>query len=326
MSVFTVVLFSFLAAGSLILIFFLLALVVQNSPRARIRERMTALSYNNPPTSSVEVQRLLKGSHYTESPTVHHFLAQLPFAPQLELLLERANINVTVGTLLLFCLCTGGMAWFFAFTFFHQPFPFALLVGALAASMPYLYVRLLAHRRLQRFLEQMPDGLDMMSQGLQIGLGLTQAQRYIAKEAPDPIGTEFSVFLEELNLGLPVREALERFQQRIPLPETRLFSTAVLVQREVGGNLAEVLNNLAHIIRERFRVEREIRTLTAQNRISAWIVCSLPPLLYAYQSLMDLALMHEVVHNPIGRLMLIAALVMEILGILVFRRLLRLHI
>jgi tight adherence protein B len=172
----------------------------------------------------------------------------------------------------------------------------------------------------------MPDGLDMMSQGLQIGLGLFQAQRYIAKNAPDPIGTEFSVFLEELNLGLSVREALEKFQQQIPLPEMCMFSTAVLVQREIGGSLAEVLNNLAHLIRERLRVEREIRSLTAQNRLSAWIVCSLPPLLCAYQFFIDPALMHEVVRNPIGQLMLIAALVMEILGILIFRRLLRLHI
>ena len=325
MSIFAIIFFSFLAAGSLILMVFLLALAVQNSPQARIRKRMTAIN-RYPLASSAEVQKLLKGSLYSEIPTLHQFLVQLPFARQLDLLLERANLNISVGKLLLFCLCTGGIGLFFASTFFNQPFPLALLAGALAAAVPYLYVKILARRRLRRFLEQLPDGLDMMSQGLQIGLGLTQAQSFVAKEAPDPIGTEFSIFLEELNLGLPVREALVGFQQRIPLPEMRLFSTALLVQRDVGGSLAEVLNKLADVVRERFRVEREIKTLTAQNRMAAWVVCGLPPVLTAFMFATDPVLMHETAHNPIGRMMLIMALVMEILGILAFRRLLRLHI
>jgi len=325
MNVFLIAFFSFLAATSLIIGLVLLTLAVQSSPQARIRRRMTTIS-RNPHASQAEIQRLLKGALYSELPWLHHLLARLQFARHLDLLLERANLDISVGFLLLFSLSTGGSVFFFAFALFSQPFPLALLAGALASSGPYLYVGYLARKRLRRFLEQMPDGLDMMSQSLQAGLGLNQAQVLIAKEAPDPIGTEFAIIMEELNLGLPVREALEGLQQRMPLPELGLFSTALLVQREVGGSLAELLNKLADVIRDRFRIEREIRSLTAQNRMAGWVVCSLPPFLTAFMFAMNPALMNEVISAPVGWMMLIAALVLEIVGILTFRRLLRLHI
>jgi tight adherence protein B len=165
-----------------------------------------------------------------------------------------------------------------------------------------------------------------MAQGLHAGLGLSQSQAYVAKEMPDPIGTEFSVFMEELNLGLPVNAALHNLQDRMPIQETRLFSTALIVQRDVGGSLAELLNKLADIIRERFRIEREIKTLTAQNRMAAWVVCTLPPALFLFMYATDPKLMTEVMENKVGWFMLMAALALEIVGIFVFRRLLRLHI
>ncbi len=102
---------------------------------------------------------------------------------------------------------------------------------------------------------------------------------FVAKEMPDPMGTEFSVFIEEVNLGLPLADALKKFEERMNLPEVRLFNTALMVQREVGGSFAELLIKLSTIIRDRFRIERLIKSLTAQNRVSAWTVCSVPPFL-----------------------------------------------
>jgi len=325
MSISFIILFSFLTAGSLIVLGFLLTQAAQHSPQVLMRKRMAAIN-GDPLAAEMDPQRITKGTLYSEIPLLHSFLAQLPFTPQLDLLLERAHVQMSVARLLFFCLCMGGMVFFFASMVFHQPFLFAFLMGGGASSLPCLYVKYLARKRLRRFLEQMPDGLDMISQGLQTGLGLTQAQGFVAREAPDPIGTEFGVFLDEMNLGLSTRGALTKFQLRVPLPEMRLFSTALLVQREVGGSLAEVLNKLADIIRERFRVEREIRTLTAQNRLAALVVCSLPPAVAALMFFTDPTLMNETIQTSIGRGMLIAACVMEGLGILAFRRLLRLHI
>jgi len=140
------------------------------------------------------------------------------------------------------------------------------------------------------------------------------------------MGTEFSVFIEEVNLGLPLNDALKKFEERINLPEVRLFNTALMVQREVGGSLAELLNKLSNIIRDRFRIERLIKSLTAQNRISAWTVCSVPPFLAVFMFIRESEMMNKMMQSPTGRGMLAAALVLEICGILTFRKIIKIHI
>jgi tight adherence protein B len=140
------------------------------------------------------------------------------------------------------------------------------------------------------------------------------------------MGTEFSVFIEEVNLGLPLADALKKFEERMSLPEVRLFNTALMVQREVGGSLAELLNKLADIIRDRFRIERMIKSLTGQARMSAWVVCSVPPFLAVFMFIREREMMDMMMSDANGRMMLAAALVLEVLGILVFRKLIKIHI
>jgi len=269
---------------------------------------------------------LLKDALYSEIPSFHRFLSDIPLAKNLDLLLDRANLNIGVGLFILLSLSTAAIAVAILIAIFNQPISLSVFGAVLTAIGPYVYVKYLARKRMRKFLEQLPDGLDIMAQGLKAGLGLSQAQAYVAREMPDPIGTEFAVFMEELNLGLPIGEALKNFLERLPLPEMRLFSTALSVQREVGGSLAELLNNLADVIRERFRVEREINSLTAQNRMAAWVVCSLPPVLFAGMYTIDPKMMSETAASDIGWFMFMTAMILEITGILAFRRLLRLHI
>jgi tight adherence protein B len=209
---------------------------------------------------------------------------------------------------------------------FGRHFALSFISGLMAFFGPYFYVKYLGWRRLRGCLEQLPDGLDMITQGLKAGLGVTQALVFTAKEMSDPMGTELSVFMEELNLGLPLMDALKNLQARVPLQEIRLFSTAMLVQREIGGSLAELLTKLADVIRDRFRIERQVKSLTAQNRLSAWVVCSIPPLLAAFMFAMDPVMMKEMLADPVGQMMLAAALALEVVGILAFRRLIRVHI
>ena len=192
--------------------------------------------------------------------------------------------------------------------------------------MPYLYLRHLAKKRLRSFLEQLPDGLDIIARGLEAGLGLTQAIVTIGREMPDPIGTEFAIFVEELNLGLPLAEALRKFQVRMPLQEARMMSTAMIVQREVGGSLAELLTKLSDMVRDRFRLERQVRTLTAQNRMSAWVVSSLPVLIGLAMLWTDPEGLNEAMAHPIGQVMFMAALFLELIGIAAFRKLIQIRI
>ena len=324
MSIFVISVFSFMAAMSLIIIAFMLPMAVQNSPQARIKRRLTAIGRMNY-ASKAEIQNLLKTSVYSEIPWLNAVLSRIQLLQRFDLLLERANLDMTLGVFLTCSVVLGGVA-FALLLILGQPLPMALVVGVFALVCPYLYVKYITWRRLRRFLEQMPDGLDMISQSLQAGLGLTQAMVFVSKEMPDPLGTEFSVFIEEVNLGLPIADALKKFEERMALPEVRLFNTALLVQREVGGSLAELLNKLSDIIRDRFRIERLIKSLTGQNRMSAWVVCSIPPFLAVFMFIREQATMNDMLSDPIGRTMLAAALGLEILGIVVFRKLIKVRI
>ena len=324
MNLLVIVLFSFLAAMSLIIVMFFVPMAVQNSPQARIKRRLTTVGRAGY-TSRADVQNLLKSSLYSEVPWVNALLSRVPVAKHLDLLLERANVDMTLGLFILCSLFASGVA-IFLFLIVGQPFSLAVVVGLLALGCPYFYLKYITWRRLRRFLEQLPDALDMMSQSLQAGLGLTQAMVFVAKEMPDPLGTEFSVFIEEVNLGLPLADALKKLEERMALPEVRLFNTALLVQREVGGSLAELLNKLADIVRDRFRIERLIKSLTGQNRMSAWTVCSIPPFLGVFMFIREPQMMNDMLNDPMGRAMLAAALFLEIIGIFVFRKLIKVHI
>jgi tight adherence protein B len=322
MTIFLLAILAFLALSSLFIAIILLTQVAESSPQTRVRKRISTLGSSYTGATAP----LLKDALYSEIPSFHRFLSGIQSAKNLDLLLDRANLNIGVGLFILLSLSTAAIAVAILIAVFNQSIGLSVFGAVLTALGPYVYVKYLARKRMRKFLEQLPDGLDIMAQGLKAGLGLSQAQAYVAREMPDPIGTEFAVFMEELNLGLPIGEALKNFLERLPLPEMRLFSTALSVQREVGGSLAELLNNLADVIRERFRVEREINSLTAQNRMAAWVVCSLPPVLFAGMYTINPKMMNEVAASDIGWFMFMTAMILEITGILAFRRLLRLHI
>ena len=324
MSLLLISIFAFLSAVSLIVILFMLPMAVQDSPQARIKRRLTTIGRLDSATRA-EVQSILKTSIYSEIPWLNNMLSQIKIVRMIDLRLERANLDMTPG---MFLLCSVGAAGvtFFLTSIIGQPTLLCFVFALVALFCPLFYLQFIIWKRLRKFLEQFPDGLDMISQSLQAGLGLTQSMVFVAKEMPDPLGTEFSVFIEEVNLGLPLPEALKKFEERMNLPEVRLFNTALIVQREVGGSLAELLTKLSNIIRDRFRIERLIKSLTAQNRVSAWTVCSVPPFLAVFMFMREPEMMNKMMQNPVGRAMLATALVLEIVGILVFRKIIKIHI
>jgi tight adherence protein B len=324
MSIFLITIFSFLAAMSLIVILFILPMAVQDSPQARIKRRLTAVGRLDDASRS-EIQSLLKTSVYSEVPWLNQLFSRIQLIRRIDLMLERANVDMTPGLFLLCCLGAAGVTFFLTFLLGYSTIVSSVF-ALIALFCPYAYLQTIIWKRLRKFLEQFPDGLDMISQSLQAGLGLTQSMVFVAREMPDPMGTEFSVFIEEVNLGLPLGDALRKFEERINLPEVRLFNTALMVQREVGGSLAELLTKLSTIIRDRFRIERLIKSLTAQNRVSAWTVCSVPPFLAVFMFVREPEMMGQMMQNPTGRSLLAAALVLEVVGILVFRKIIKIHI
>ncbi|HTM09363.1 MAG TPA: type II secretion system F family protein [Verrucomicrobiae bacterium] len=324
MSLFFIIPFVFLATASVVVTVILLVAAMQTSPQARIRKRLGTL-IANPTASQRELRALLKDSSYSEIPWLQNTLTRTDFVRRVAVVLERANLDITPAVFILMSVSVG-VAIMVLMSVFGWDFFASLLSGLAAATIPYAYASFLSRRRLRRFLEQLPNGLDLISQGLKAGMGLTQAMVFVAKEVPDPMGTEFSIFMEEMKLGLPLNDALKGLQNRMPLAEVRLLGTAMLVQKEIGGSLAELLTKLSDVVRDRFRIERQIKTLTAQNRLSIWVMSLLPPAVAGFVSAIDPKSMNAAWHSPVGKAMLLIACGFEIVGILTFRKLARVHI
>ena len=216
-----------------------------------------------------------KAELFSAVPWVNRWLLKIEFAPRLRSILYQANLKWTVGTLLLMsavsCFLPAYVVNLRVHTFF-----IAAVIGAVTGSLPLLFVLKKRGMRFGKFESGMPEAIDLMVSALRAGHSLVSALGLMAAESPDPIGPEFRICFEEQNYGLELRTALQNLVSRVPLQDLRIVVTAILIQKECGGNLAEVLDNTSQIIRERFRLRREIRTYTAQGRLTGWILSLLP--------------------------------------------------
>jgi tight adherence protein B len=234
-------------------------------------------------------------------------------------LIAQAGLSITVGTVLLaavfLALVTGGLVAFFASSTL-----LAIAAAAAAALMPIVYVRRAARRRLATFEEQFPEAMDLIARALRAGHALNTALQMAGDEIADPVGVEFRTLFDQQNFGMSIPEALRAFAIRVPLVDARFFVTAVLTQREAGGNLAEVLDKLAAVIRDRFQVKRQVQTISAHGRITGFVLGFLPPTVALILFIIAPEHMHLLVSDPIGVDMVIAAVVMQVIGVLIIRR------
>jgi len=240
-------------------------------------------------------------------------------------MLSQADIQITVGRLLMFCVSAGFMATFAAYTIFDSILV-VIVMGAAAAAVPVLHVMWVRKKRLAKFLEHLPDALDLMSRSLAVGHAFSESLYQVATDMPEPISTEFRLTYEEQKLGLSLKSALERLYERIPLLDLRLCITAILIQRETGGNLAEILEKVSHTIRERFRIMEEFRTMTTASRGSAWILCGLPFFIIFIVMALNPTYMLPLFYDQRGNYVVAIASVMQLLGMLTIRKILSIKI
>jgi tight adherence protein B len=196
----------------------------------------------------------------------------------------------------------------------------AIVLGIAAAFAPYLAVRYAASRRLQQFEDQFPQAIDLIASSLRAGHAFITGVSMVSDEVADPTGAEFRLLYDHQNYGMPLPDALKSFAKRVPLLDARFFITAVLTQREAGGNLAEVLDNLSGLIRERSRVKRQVRVASAHGRVTGWILSLMPPALALIMVIIAPAHMKNFIDDPIGVRMIILALVLQVAGTLAIRR------
>lgn len=273
-----------------------------------------------PPGSPRRTQRRLSAIG-----TLDRFLHGKGFAARMAEELAGAALPLRVGEYL-FIRWTCGLALALA-TNLVAPNPFfAASAGVAGYVAPALYVRQRRRQRLDRLNEQLVDALALIAGGLRAGYSFLQGIESVVRELPPPIGEEFKTVLADLSIGVTTDEALLNFRRRVPTEDVDMVVTALLIQRPSGGNLAEVLDNIAQTIRERLRIRREVRTLTAQERMSGYVVGALPVIALGFLSLTNPGYLDVLFGTPLGRAMLAGAGVLELAGFLIMRQIIDVHL
>ena len=275
--------------------------------------------------SSDEIVDLRKQELLSAVPWLNRWLLRLEVAPRLRILLYQAHLKWTVGGLLLM-----------SFTCFLIPtyliylrtetIILALLIGLLLGGAPIFYVLAKRRQRFGRFEQGLPEAIDLIVSALRAGHSLVSALGLVADESPDPIGPEFKICFDEQNYGLDLRTAMDNLVARVPIQDLRIIVTAILIQRSSGGNLAEVLDKAAYLVRERFRLRRQVQTHTAQGRLTGWILTFLPLVLGIALYLVNPATMSLLWHRDLGIKLLYSAGVMTIVGALVIRKIVNMEV
>ncbi|MFN0086073.1 MAG: type II secretion system F family protein [Blastocatellia bacterium] len=272
-----------------------------------------------------ETLQVLRKELLSEIPSLNQWLLQMRLATRLRRMIEQADMNVTVLRLSMFAAMLGLMGWMAA-SFFTGALLLVIASAMAAASLPFIHVWRKRQKRFNAFMALLPDTLELMSRGLSAGHAFTEALRMVASEMPEPIAGEFGKTYEEQNLGLSYKLALKNLTARIPLLDLRLCVTAILIQRETGGNLAEILEKVAHTIRERFRIIEDLKTLTTSSRMSAWVLCGLPLFIAVMVNFMNPEYMDPLWRDPRGQKLVYLAAVMQIIGMLLIRKIMHIKI
>jgi tight adherence protein B len=258
-------------------------------------------------------------------PWLNRWLLRLEVAPRLRVLLYQANLKWTVGVLLLMCLVCFVIPAYLVYLR-TGVMVLGLLIGTLLGGSPIFYVLAKRKQRFARFEQGLPEAIDLIVSALRAGHSLVSALGLVANESPDPIGPEFKICFDEQNYGLDLRTAMDNLLARVPLPDLRIIVTAILIQRSSGGNLAEVLDKAAQLIRERFRLRRQVRTHTAQGRLTGWILTFLPIVLGFALYLVNPDNMSLLWRRDLGKDLLWFAGVMTTIGGLIIRKIVNMEV
>jgi tight adherence protein B len=321
---FLVLFFVFIASLFLVYALFLLTSRKSDARRKLLNDRLAEAIRSSAHSTDVDVQ-LAREELLSEIPWLNRSLLKISVTSRLKKMIDQADLQVTVMRLVLFSLTAAALG-FLAASMVTVSLPLKILFALLAGVFPFLHVMNKRKKRLKKFLQLLPDALDLMSRGLSAGHAFTESLQMVATEMPEPIAAEFRKTYDEQNLGLSLKLALENMVQRVPLLDLRMCVTAIMIQRETGGNLSELLEKVAYTIRERFRIMEDLKTLTLSSRWSAWLLCGLPVFMAVYMTLMNPQYMEVMWRDPRGHNLLFIAAVMQILGMLMVQRIMRIKI
>jgi len=283
------------------------------APEKAVARRLEAIDRSSRRGSkSLELQ-LVRDELLSEIPAVNRLLLKWRWSNRLQNYIGQSGLKIKPGKLILLSLVAGIVAYLVVLEFLASVI-LGVLAGLAGTFIPIAVVAIVRNRRLRAFERLFPEAIDLLGRAVRAGHSFSTGLEMIISELPEPVSGEFRTTFEEQNFGLPLRDALLNLTERVPIIDVRFFVTAVLIQKETGGNLAEILDNLGHVVRERFRILGEVRIRTAQGRMTAGILISLPPIMILVLRTMNPNYMKPLFHDPFGPIVLAVAAFLQIAG------------
>jgi len=327
LAIVAILVFAVVAMG----VFAVASLLDQRSAQARLlRERLATVQESATQQPSEELA-LLRDEMLSRIPALDNLLRRSSRISNLQPFLEQANLKIRAGNILILCMISGVLLGGAGFLMAgslppNQALMFALVGLVLGGLSPYSYASYRRTKRFQKFEELFPEAIDTLARAVRAGHAFTTALELIANELSEPVASEFRKLFEEQKFGLPVRDALMNLTGRVPLVDVKFFVTAVMLQRETGGNLAEILDNLSYVIRERFKIMRQVRVYTAQGRLTMMLLMGLPPVIVVTMLLTSPAFIRPLFSDPIGHVLVVAGIVLQTLGYFVIRKIIQIQV
>lgn len=281
---------------------------------------MSAGGHGDEQNISIVKERLL-----SQTPMMQRMLLQIPRVGALDRVLLQTGLSWSVAELFGMSVLAF-LVPFFASSYFALPLLLRLALAGAAATLPYLYVTRMRLKRLTRIEQQLADALDLMGRALRAGHAFPTALKMVGDEMSDPLASEFRAAFDEVNFGVAMPDALMNLATRVPSTDLRYFVIAVLIQRETGGNLSELLTSISAIIRDRIKLLGQVRVLSAEGKLSAWILSLLPFGAALIIHFLNAAFLELLYTDPAGRKMLAVAGVMMFVGVLVMRQIIRIRV
>jgi tight adherence protein B len=305
--------------------FVVFSLLDERSSKARLlRERLSTVD-KAPERDPGEELALLRDEVLSKIPAFDNLLRRWPRIAQLQTMLEQGDVKSRAGNVVLLCVLSGAGVGLLVLLFSGFP-QFAWLGALLGSFLPYSYASYKRTKRFQKFEEIFPEAIDTLARAVRAGHAFTTALELIAAEIADPVASEFRKLFEEQKFGLPVRDALVNLTERVPLVDVKFFVTAVMLQRETGGNLAEILDNLSYVIRERFKIMRQVRVHTAQGRMTMMLLMGLPPIIIVTMQAMNPSFIRPLFQDPIGHALLVVGITLQTIGYFVIRKVIQIQV
>ncbi|MEW6440390.1 MAG: type II secretion system F family protein [bacterium] len=294
---------------------------LNRAERRKVKKRLRTLAYEEGPSGAPQIVRKRVLSSV---PALNELLLHSPVR-RFERLTRQANAEHPLGVYLLLTLVLMASGSFLAFLYFRS-YPVSVLAGLACGTIPYLYLVAKKKHRMERFQKQLPEALELIGRALRAGHAFTSGMKLAADQFDDPLGPEFEDTLDEINFGISVPDALKGLGDRVDCPDLKYFVISVIIQREAGGNLAEIIESIARIVRERFKFQDKLKVLAAEGKVSARILTVLPFLFIFAVSFLNPQYLKTLFTEPTGRTLCWVAGSLMILGILIMTRMAKIRV